>query len=417
MGRARRLHLASGRPHNRRMTPPTPRRIGIGLLALTLLAPAITLAGGGPDGQPLAAPPGPGHQPARELQLAAGPEGELVLAVIADSGPADSGRGTFTARELTAWRWAAGQWQALGGVLNYDQPRPLSTLNLALDQRGAPVLAWNENYGDVDKVVFRAYRDGAWTDWTGRYLGEDLPYAARTRAVAARDGEPVLAWGESLRKPDGSQLTVRRWDPAARIWTRSPRFNDFSAYSRTPALGLTAAGQPIVAWIQGEVLSSTLHAARWTGRQWTALGGPLNRRPATYLAQTRLVLDRHDQPTVAWLEDRGGQDTLYAAHWSGRAWAPLGGPLNTRFASAPALASDPQDRPVLAWVEERGSLGQVRLARWTGRAWQHFGALNRDARRDARSPTVAVDAQGRIVVAWREDVGGVYRVQLRRFAP
>lgn len=386
-------------------------------LALGLTSPLALASGQAGPPPAVLHPPAPltGAPPVRELQLAAGRDGALVLAVITDAGEADSGRGTFTARQVTAWRHHEGRWQTLGGVLNYDQPRPVSNLNLALDERGTPVLAWNENYGDNDVVVFRAFRDGTWTDWQPRYLGDDLPYAARTRALTAWRGEPVLAWGETLRKPYGSRLTVRRW--TGTTWDRSPAFNDTSTFSRTPALALDRTGQPTVAWLQGEVLASNVYARRWTGQGWEALGGALNRHPDTYVAATRLVLDSQARPVAAWLEDVAGQDGLFVSRWTGQAWTPLGGRLGRGTASAPALAVDRHSRAVVAWVEERGGVGQVRLARWTGGAWQDLGILNRDAGRDARSPALAVDAAGAVVLGWREDVGGTYRVQLRRWTP
>ncbi|ADV66088.1 hypothetical protein [Deinococcus maricopensis] len=359
----------------------------------------------------------PTATPVRELQLAAAPDGHLLLALLTDAGEYNSGRGEFTARHVTMWTLQGGAWQPLGGLLNYDQPRPASNLNLALDEQGAPFLAWNENYGDNDVVVFRAFLNGAWTDWRERYLGDDLPYAARTRSLAAHDGEPVLAWGEYLRKPYGSRLTVRRWDAAAKSWVRTSPFNDIRAFSRTPALALDAAGQPTVAWLQGEVLSSDVFVKRWTSGGWVALGASLNRHPHAYVASTRLALDLAGRPVVAWLEDAGGRDTLFASRWTGREWTALGGPVSAGFASAPALALDRAGQPVLAWVEEVGGVGRVRAARWDGRAWRDVGRLNRDERRDARSPAVAVTADGAVIVAWREDVRGRYQVQLQRVAP
>jgi hypothetical protein len=399
------------------------------LTALLTLMPGAVARQASASVTPLPAPTGPDLRgPVRELALAAAPDGSLVLAVMADSGTFNSGRGLFTARRLTAWRTGSSgnpAWQPLGGSLNYDDPRPISSLNLALDEQGAPILVWNENYGDNDVVVFRAYQNGAWTNWQPRYLGDDLPYAARTRAVAARNGEPVLAWGEWLRKPYGSRLTVRTWDEAAKTWQRGPAFNDISAFSRTPAIALDAAGLPTVAWLQGEVLDSNVFVKRWTGTVWEALGSSLNRRPNTYLASTRLVLNPlvlnpQEQPVVAWLEDLEGQDALYVSAWNGEAWTPLGGRLDTASAAAPSLAIDRAGRPVAAWVEERAGVGRVRVARWQGGAWQEFGgggAMNLDIKRDARSPAVAVDAAGAVVLAWREDVAGVYRVQVRRFGP
>lgn len=379
------------------------------------LAPGLlALAGGAPGPVPLA-PPLLAAQPVRELRLAAAPDGSLVLAVITDENRYSSGRGVFTGRQVTAWHLAGGTWQALGGVLNYDQPRPAANLDLALDGKGTPVLNWNENSGDNDVVVFRAWQEGRWTDWTPRYLGISSPQAAKTRDMAAWNGEPVLVWGENPRQGPGTVLTLRRWN--GKEWVRSAPLGPAGSSGRQPALALDSRGGVTAAWLEGDVTASRVVVARGAGAHWNRLGEPLSRGGPTYVAAPRLVLDRQARPVVAWLEDVRGQDTLFASRWTGTRWEPLGGAVSTAFASAPALALDPAGHPVLAWVEERAGVGQVRLARWTGAAWRDLGVLNVDARRDARSPSVAVTPSGQVVLAWREDVGGVYRLHLRQFAP
>ncbi|QFP78021.1 hypothetical protein [Deinococcus sp. AJ005] len=403
------------------MSTPTayPRLI---FLCLTLLGSAHAGGNEAPVIQnmvTLTPPPAEATRPLRELQLAAAPGGSLVLALLNDAGQADSGKGFYESRKVRVWRSTANGWELLrgglpGGVLNYDVPRPASNIDLALDGQGTPILVWNENYGDNDVVVFRAYQDGNWTRWQPRYLGDDLPYAARTRSVVAQNGEPVFAWGESLRNPYGSRLSVRRWDEAAKTWTRSPAFNQISVFSRTPALGLNGVGQPTVAWLQGEVLESNVFVKRWNGTAWEALGGSLNRTPDRYLASTRLKLDAQGQPTVAWLEDLNGKDALYASRWDGQQWQALGGAVSANYATSPALALDANGQPVLAWVEERGGTGQVHLARWLGGRWQYSGVVNLDPQHDARSPSLAVLPDGGIVLGWREDLNGVYGVQLRK---
>lgn len=375
----------------------------------------LALAGGAERVQPLAPPQTVASRPVRDLQLAADREGRLVLALVTDAGQATSGRGTFTARTVTAWRWAGGTWQPLGGVLNYDQPRPAANLNLSLDAGGTPVLAWNENSGDNDVVVFRAWRGGAWTDWRARYLGISSPQAAKTRALAAWQGEPVLVWGENPRQGPGTVLTLRRWRGGE--WVRSAPLGKAGTSGRQPALAVDRGGRATVAWLEGDVNASRVVVAREEGEGWTRAGGAPGGRGPTYLASPRLALDGQGRPTVAWLEDVGGRDTLFAARLSGGRWTALGGAVSTGFALAPSLVLNAGGRPVLAWVEERGGVGQVRLARWTGTTWQNFGTVNRDPARDARSPSVVVDTSGNVVLAWREDTGGVYRVYLRRFTP
>ncbi|MFC4425171.1 hypothetical protein [Deinococcus navajonensis] len=386
-------------------------RILLPVLVLTALLGPAQAGGGTPPGVTLAPPPLP-TGPVRDLKLVADVQGRLTLAVITDAGQAESGRGTFTARRVTAWQWS-GRWQPLGGVLNYDQPRPAANLNLALDEQGVPLLVWNENYGDNDVVVFRAWKGGAWTDWAARYLGISSPQAAKTRAVAARQGEPVLVWGENVREGVGTLLTLRRWQ--GREWLRSAPVSGPLGYPRQPALALDAAGVPTLAWLEGDVAAAQVLVARQDGERWVRLGAPLSHAGRRYLAAPRLVLDAQGRPTVAWLEDTGGRDTLFVAHWTGKEWTPLGGALSRDFALAPALALDAQGRPAVAWTEERSGLGRIFLARWTGAAWTVAGPLNRDPAQDARSPALAAEASGGLVLGWREAQGGSYQVQLRRF--
>ncbi|WP_045234749.1 hypothetical protein [Deinococcus pimensis] len=387
------------------------------MLRLVLVSLALSVSSALPSSTPVVdvgVPSDLPPRPVRDLKIAATPDGGLVLGVVSDLGPATQGRGVFTERTLGAWEWREGAWRPLGGVLNYDRARPVANLDLALDRAGTPVMAWNENSGDNDVVVFRAWRDGAWTDWRSRYIGISSPQSAKTRALAALGGEPLLVWGENLRQGVGTVLTLRRWQGNA--WARSPRLNT-SPYARQPSLALDVRGEATAAWIEGNVNEGQIVVARVDERGATPVGRPLTHGGPRYVTSPRLALDASARPVVAWAEDVDGQDTLFAARWTGQDWQALGGAVSTSFASAPSLTLDREGRPVLAWVEERAGVGQVHLARWTGQTWRASGSVNRDARRDARTPSVTLDVYGNVVLAWREDVGGIYRVQIERFAP
>lgn len=393
-----------------------PRTLHLLSAALPLSALlGLALAGGADVARPLT-PPDLGPLGAvRDVQLASDAAGRVTLAVIADEGLAMSDKGPFVARAVRAWQLDGGAWTSLGGILNYQRPRPAANLNLTLDERGTPVLAWNENYGDNDVVEFRAWRDGAWTNWKSRYIGISSPQAAKTRAVAAFQGEPTIIWGELPRSGPGSNLTRRRWDEGEGTWARTARLNTAGVYARQPSLVLDASGRGTAVWLEGGLLSAEILAWREGPSGWTRLGPPLFRRAPAYMTTPRLAVDAASRPVVAWMEDLEGRDTLYVSRLDGSAWTPLGGALSVQPASAPSLALDGRGRPVVAWIEERSGIGQVRLARWTGDAWHDFGALNVDPRRDARSPAVTVTPDGTAVLAWREDRGGRFALHLRRF--
>ncbi|GGS03909.1 hypothetical protein [Deinococcus sedimenti] len=386
------------------------------LLGGALLSSALAGGGNRPAlrAVPWSAPP-LSRQPVRDLQVAAAPDGGLLLATIQDDRRGASWRGAFQGRAVRLQAWAAGRWAPVGDILNYDQPRPVSNLDLRVDAQGTPVMVWNENYGDNDVIVFRAFRSGAWTDWRTRYLGVSSPAAARTRAVGALNGEPVLIHGEYRRNAANEQqtwLTYRTWGPDGQ-WTRSAPLNRLDRFSRSPALALTARG-PLVAYLEGEVLTTRLLVRAWRDGRWTALGGPVSGRAPTYLASPRLVLQDGDRPTVAWIEGVPGRDAVFVAAWTGAQWAPQGGPVNAGQATDLDLLLDSSGHPVVAWTDEQGSLGRVLAARWDGLSWSRPTVLNVNPTRDARTPRLARLAGGEVILAWREDRDGRYGLQVRQ---
>lgn len=388
------------------------RRACLTILLAASCEPSAT-AGGRAGPLPLRLPE-LSSQPVRELRVVATPSGELLLATMQDNGSGHSWRGNFRARVLRVYRLSQGQWRALGGVLNYDQPRPISNLDLVSDAQGTPVAVWNENYGDNDVMVVRAFQHGAWTNWPERYLGVSSPAAARTRAVAAQRGEPVLIHGEYRGNPDRQTwLTYRAWNEAASTWSRSVPVNDLTQYSRSPSVALDGQGRPFVAYLQGDVLGSEALVKRWNGSAWETLGGPLNRAGPQYLASPVLALDAQGRPTVAWMEDHGGMDALYVARWNGRRWTALGGRVNVTSATQPTITLNGHGDPVVAWVEETGSIGRVNAATWSAGAWQRLEA-NAAHDRDARSPSLTTSVTTGVILAWREDDGGRYSVRLAR---
>lgn len=69
----------------------------------------------------------------------------------------------------------------------------------------------------------------------------------------------------------------------------------------------------------------------------------------------------------------------------------------------PSVALDLQGRPIVAWVEKTGDVTQVFVKRWEKSRWVALGdTLNRDKRQNAAYTAMAVNPQGQPVVAWTE---------------
>lgn len=73
----------------------------------------------------------------------------------------------------------------------------------------------------------------------------------------------------------------------------------------------------------------------------------------------------------------------------------------TQDAFKPSLALDLQGRPIVAWVEQTGGVARVFAKRWEDDRWQPLGnALNREQSQNAAYTALAVNPQGQPVVAY-----------------
>lgn len=162
-----------------------------------------------------------------------------------------------------------------------------------------------------------------------------------------------------------------------------------SSDASEPAIAVDAADRPVVAFLE----ETDLMVSRWNGTTWDALGGALDAAVVNEIATPCIALDAADAPVAVWIEwdaaTAGSQRELHAARWSGSAWIALGGLLNETAGDAgnPVLAgNDGSGAPIVAWNEG----GRVRVARYVSNAWQPVGAASLPAAGSARGTYLTV---------------------------
>ncbi|MGY2894917.1 hypothetical protein ACVWZX_002937 [Deinococcus sp. UYEF24] len=390
-------------------------------LLLISLCTGLSLAGGG--GPPVATLGGSiSHADATMTALTTDASGAPVVAWVELSPTQGEAYG-----HLHAARWSGGDWTPLGGVLNENPVHNAWQLSAVRGPDGQPWLGWAEDAGTahVDSYLMSRWDGARWSNPSTYAVRRNLSDAGKSRAFTVTSGNtPYLTW-TNIYFPGAYAQVVQPFTWLGTVWAEHapPLNHTIRSAAFFPAAARGPDGTLYTAWLEGDVAHSDVFVDRQSpdGR-WLPVGGAANVRPHTYTFAPQLAVGR-EGPVVAWLEDVGGVDNLFVKRWTGRAWVSLGTSLNLAqgdLAERPNLALDEQGRPLVAWVE--GGAGRPRQAyakRWDGRRWTLLGgkALNLKTGQDASSASVTVDGDGNAVTAWCEQVNASRTVVVKRFAP
>lgn len=154
------------------------------------------------------------------------------------------------------------------------------------------------------------------------------------------------------------------------------------------ALAADKGGAPVLAWTeqhgQPETGSRQVHAARWTGQGWQALGGVVNEDPTFNAAQLMARTDRAGNVWLGWAEDAGiaHVDSWIMSRWDGGRWAIQAAPVRRNLSDAGRSRSFdvlPSGIPALAWTDIHvpgAWAAAIRPLSWDGQTWQPEGVLN-----------------------------------------
>lgn len=283
------------------------------------------------------------------------------------------------------------------------------SLSAAVDGGGVPFIGSVAGSGTCDGDL-RVYRwnaaTSAWADDSGR-LPSDAAVTAHRASVAARGGDVAVAWVENGCNPTTVRVAKR---VAAGSWTLvGVAARTEATWIGSTSLALDESGYPVVAWTE----SGQVHAARWDGQAWNALGGAVGDSTLAVGEGPALALGPGDVPCVAFTQAETTGSISYAVRaycWDGAAsaWEPFaGGTVSATAApgrklSKRALAFDASGSPFVAWAEARS----VEAATVENGAWSESTIVAEGY----RGPELAVDPQLGVVagLASSSDFGAAY---------
>ena len=322
--------------------------------------------------------------------------------------------------------WVVTAWSAQNTptTVNTDPAQDAARPSLALDRAGNAVIGLIERTNGVYRAFVKQWGSRGWKTLGGA-LNLNPNFNAFNVAVKLdKTDAPVAVWTERSNTNDGKaqgpgKVYVARWD--GKVWRtfgESPTKKLASA-SDLPKLALDAKGDPVVAWseLSPDFNADSYFVDRWMGSAWQTIdSGSLSSDVSGSSRSRDLAVASGGQPILAWsvqpyVAGQGALDfNVFVGPWDGNRWAALGGvSLNTNpnaYAGSPSLALDAQDRPVVAFKEANSGF-DVFVKRWTGQAWRAVGGSVNGGTGLADGPALALDRQANPMVAWLENAGAV----------
>lgn len=359
--------------------------------------------------------------------VAIGADGSILLAayVISDD-----------PTQVSAARWdpVAASWAFLGDRVGTLEPFNGREPSAAFDADGVPVVSWREHVGDRRDVFVARWSDAAraWSELGGGpvvvepSVGTE-PYPLLEASLVV-DPFGTLTLVSVVDNAGERPTGIHTYDPSTDTWAwRPPSFRvDVGAPSsaRAPALAFHLDGRPVV--MHGQNVTGqdnpVFVATRDVGAPaWTLLGTETLTTPGWSSRPTVDVVVSHDGTiTAAWIEGSGGSnpDTLRLARFDSTTneWSALPTPVAagqsvSRALDPVRLAVDANGRVVIAWAADfTPAVGE------DGRRWTHVHRLSSDGATweqlgpslhvpsiapDASRPSLALDATGAPIVAFQ----------------
>ncbi len=323
---------------------------------------------------------------------------------------------------IEGYRLAGTSWESLGRIAAATTP---TGLNLSLDDSDNIYLVCRAEVGGVSDVYAWKHTESAqgaaWEERNGSASAGGISNTPETSryptAVVDSAGSVSVGWVHNNPLPSAylKRSSGAGWD-------------ELDGSASGAGLGAPYANQPCLALdkqdrILAAFVGDGLCFKRWTGAEWEELAGSgtgagIQNIEYAYSSYGLFVTsDEMDRPIVGMSYGNFPANSIIVRFWNGISWGS-DNPANTSPGYAPAAARDPQGGFWLAFDKGdwNGTTATIEIYRYFEGAWEDKGTLT--AQPNNRMPAIAVDSQGRVIVAWMSGTIGTpgsYRVMVSRW--
>ena len=283
-----------------------------------------------------------------------------------------------------------------------------SVPQLAMDGSGRPTITWYRNDGSNFRVqAVRLAADG--TPGTVHTLSAAGKDAYNSQVAVDSSGRATIVWqGDDATNSRIRSVRLEADGTPGAVKTLSPA----GLNSYDPQIAIGNAGRATIVWQLYDGSFDRIQSVRLADD-----GTPGAIKTLSEAGQTASsavpAIDDSDRTTVTWLRSDGSDNRVQSVRLE-----PDGTPGTVRNLSgagegafSPRIVVDGSERATITWYRYEGAILRVQAVRLAADGTPGAVQTLSEAGQDARNPQLAVDASGRVVIAWRRTDGSDYRVQ------
>jgi len=259
-------------------------------------------------------------------------------------------------------------------------------------------VVWHDKR-DGDFEIYYKMRDGI--DWTAdQRITFDPEYQGYPSVAADPSGQVHIVWSDA-RVPGYSDIYYRRGDGLA--WEPELRLTESEGFSSKPSIAAGPDGKVHVAWYDSREGVYEVFYKLWDGQEWSE-----DERVSDSLTMSwyqNMAVDSSGNLHLVWLDKKDGNWEVYYRKRGEYGWEDeVRLSHNDARAGNPEVTVDSGGRVHVVWRDFRDENLEVYYTgfhanedRWTNETRLTFSP------EPSRRPSVCVDADGRIIVAFMED--------------
>lgn len=331
-----------------------------------------------------------------------------------------------TRRNLYMSQYSNGLWTHPQSIM--DHVDLLSTYNVddihvALDDSGDAIIIWSHYNGTEDNYYKGEYRNGVWSFPTDLddYFNPTGTGVSEADLAMDNNGNAIIAWEQY----DGTVGRIYKSEYRNGSWTHPANLMDAISPADTdvdlgPVLDMNDNNEIVVAWLQDNLASElAVYFSEYRNGSWDhpTINEPISPDLEDVLDEDDLevALSDNGDAIIAWIQDTDVNDHLFFSEYRNGSWDHPSGTdyisLDNYNAERIKLDMDAQGHTMIVWEQSSPDADSVFLSHYQNGAWTHpvdeNDAINPDwielFYEGIDTPNVAMDSEGNAVVAWEQN--------------